>query len=180
MVGKHERRAFSIVELAVVTALLAILAAIALPVYELQVRRTKTAEAPTNLRRIFGSSVAYFQADHSDRDGEGLPRQFPLSVALSPGSEFCAGGSVNGRWLPVEAAWKHPSWHALNFALSDPHFYSYEFVSAGRDAGATFTARAIGDLDCDGVFSTFERVGRVDSNNNVTGGGRLIGIRELE
>jgi hypothetical protein len=36
---------------------------------------------------------------------------------------------------------------------------SYEWQSAGAGPGAQFTARAIADLDCDGVFATYERAG---------------------
>ncbi len=173
-------RAFSVVELAIVVALLAILAAIALPAFELYVRRSKTAEAPTNLRRIFSSSVAYFQTDHSGRQGEGLPRQFPVSVELTPGDSFCGAGTRAGKWEPQEVHWDRQTWHALNFAVSDPHYFAYQYESSGVDAAATFTARAVGDLDCDGTFSTFERVGRVDADADVTGGDRLIILNELE
>ena len=64
--------------------------------------------------------------------------------------------------------------------MSDPHYYSYEYVSEGTGTSARFTARAVGDLDCDGVLSTFERVGAVDAALNVMGGGGIYVENELE
>jgi len=171
---------FTLVETAIVVALLAIMAAVALPVYELYVRRSKTTEAAVNLRRIFDASVAYYQRDHSVREGDTLPRQFPATVSLTPGGAFCGPRAEGGRWLPRGEIWEQPTWQALSFALTQHHFYAYEFISAGLDGEARFTTRAIGDLDCDGVFSTFERVGRSDSDRNVVGASMLHTERELE
>ncbi len=46
------------------------------------------------------------------------------------------------------------------FQVSDPHYYVYQFDSNGTGADATFTATAFGDLDKDGVLSTFQRTGK--------------------
>jgi hypothetical protein len=40
-----------------------------------------------------------------------------------------------------------------------PHGFSYEFESHHAANGATFSARAYGDLDGDGVTSIFEMTG---------------------
>jgi hypothetical protein len=55
--------------------------------------------------------------------------------------------------------WNHPTWQALNFSIDDPHYYSYEYEVV--DGGEGYVVRAIGDLDCDGVVSTFELMGGV-------------------
>ena len=41
-------------------------------------------------------------------------------------------------------------------------------------------ARALGDLNCNQTFSTFERVGTVNDNLNVVGGGGIFSYQELE
>jgi hypothetical protein len=59
--------------------------------------------------------------------------------------------------------WAHPTWHELSFEIASPHRYSYEFVTDG----ARFIARALGDLDGDGVLSTFERTGQIGPDGAV-------------
>jgi hypothetical protein len=96
--------------------------------------------------------------------GEIVPRQFRATVALTPGRPFCEGGQRLFQVSPD--LWKHPTWRALDFAVEVPHPYKYEYVSSGVGDNAMFTARAIGDLNCDGVFSTFERMGTIDPEIN--------------
>ncbi len=61
--------------------------------------------------------------------------------------------------IDPEGAWNHPSWVALEFRASPegvPHSYSFTFDVTPLD----FSARALGDLDGDGVKSTFEVRGK--------------------
>ena len=53
--------------------------------------------------------------------------------------------------------------------MDEPHYYMYTYEASGLDNNAVFTARAVGDLDCDGVYSTFELVGRVSSDGRFMG-----------
>jgi hypothetical protein len=55
--------------------------------------------------------------------------------------------------------WDHPTWRRLDFAETDPHGFSFEFISELGRERSTFIARAHGDLDGDGVTSTFEITG---------------------
>ena len=62
------------------------------------------------------------------------------------------------------------TWTALNFAIPDPYNYRPQYVSSGTGTEAEFTARAWGDLDCDGLRSEFARRGNIDANTgDVTG-----------
>jgi hypothetical protein len=74
----------------------------------------------------------------------------------------------------VPAAWQTPTWHALNFSVDDPFYYWYRYDSSGTDNTSTFSAWAFGDLDCDGTYSTFMRLGKVSTNSDVSGGGAGI------
>ena len=112
----------------------------------------RTDEARRHLRYLYQGAVAYFEAEHTNRQGFVLERQFPNSVGLTPAAAPCQVGQRNE---PRESDWKHPSWQALSFAMGDPFFYRYEFISRGTGQSSEFTARAYGDLDCDGVYSTF-------------------------
>jgi len=83
---------------------------------------------------------------------------------LTPPTRCC--DNPDGRCQPQPQLWEHPTWQTLNFAIFDPHYYQYEFVSDGQ----SFTARAVGDLDCDGVTSVFEQTGSLGPDGQVIGG----------
>lgn len=143
-------------------------------------RKRLIGEATLNIRKLFDSSVSYYNMEWSGRSGEVLPRQFPYTTLLTPPfPPRC----VDGRpvpYRPGDSDWNAPTWQGLNFAIDEPHYYRYEYISTGTGPNATFTARALGDLDCDGILSTFERVGRIDDENNVTGGVGLFMANEFE
>jgi type IV pilus assembly protein PilA len=47
--------------------------------------------------------------------------------------------------------------------MTDPHYFHYDFRWASVGEGACqFTAQAFGDLDGDGIYSTYERAGAAD------------------
>jgi type IV pilus assembly protein PilA len=156
-------------------ALVGVMAAIAVPAFLRYIRRSKTVEAALKVRRLFDAAVTYYQQPHTDATGERLPAQFPASAPLTPAAVPC------GEPVPPEPSqWDTPTWQALNFAIYDPHRYSYQFDSVGVGESATFTASAFGDLDCDGVFSTFVRVGTGMPAGEVRGGAGLYMANELE
>lgn len=142
------------------------------------INQAKTHEARINMRRLYEASVAYYHQDRVGPDGTPLLRAFPPSVPLTPAADRCATG--DHAYAPDAAPWQHRGWRALNFSVDDPHYYRYEFISSGTGRDAMFTARAVGDLDCDGVYSTFERTGTIDAEDNVTGGVGLRVVNELE
>lgn len=113
-------------------------------------------EARTNLERIYDGAVSYYDSDHATRTGMILPPQFPASSPRLPASIPC-GEAME----PGYDTWRQPTWEALNFSIHEPHYYSYQFESSGTGADAAFTAYAFGDLDCDGVLSTFQRQAEV-------------------
>jgi len=174
-----KKRGFTLIELMIVVAIIGILAAVAIPAFMKYIRRSKTSEATMNIRKIFDSSVSYFEREHADRAGIIHERQFPNTVGLTPQNP-CTGTLNAEKFVPKKTYWVSPTWQALNFSLSDPHYYAFEYVALGTNTGAQFTARAIGDLNCNSTFSTFERVGTVDGSLNVMGGGGIYTENELE
>ncbi|HEV8324795.1 MAG TPA: hypothetical protein VG389_24470 [Myxococcota bacterium] len=158
-----------------------ILAAVAIPAYLKYIRRAKTSEATMSLRKIFDSSVSYYDAELTDSDGKVMPKSFPASTDWTPPLGECCK-HPGGKCPPDPALWDTPTWKALNFFIDDPHYYSYRYVSSGTgsDTGVAFTASASGDLNCDGVYSTFERIGSVDAADNISGGGGIYRNLDLE
>ncbi len=62
---------------------------------------------------------------------------------------------------------ENDAWNGLNFLQEDGHYFHYAFKWKNTTTGfgaCQFTALAYGDLDGDGVFSTYARVGSADQN----------------
>lgn len=171
---------FTLVEIMTTVAIVGILASMAMPAFSKYARRARTSEAVMNLRKLYDGSIEYFVRQSVTRRGDMLQHRFPRSVRLTPGSRFCMDNSQGGKWVPNDAYWAEPTWQALSFGISDPHYYSYQYDSLGVDEHAMFTARAVGDLNCDQILSTFERVGTVDEAMNVSGGGGIYSFQEIE
>jgi hypothetical protein len=121
-----------------------------------------TSEALVNLRAIVDGAVEYAGSERLDASGKTLPPQLPPSIPLTPKGTACADGKAAPQTTAPEL-WKSAGWNSLNFSASRALRYQYEWVSDGN----SFTARAIGDLDCDGVTSTFEEFGAMNSEGDV-------------
>lgn len=179
MTLQRRSRAFTLIELMIVVTIIGLLAAVAIPAFEKAVRRSKSSEATINLRRIFDGALTSYQSDQVDRAGQGQEARFPTTVAPTPGENACCQQGAS-RCDPDPVAFKQKTWQALQFALDDPHFYWYAFVSQGEGSTAAFSARASGNLDCDATFSTFERIGFVDLLGGVSGGAGIHIIDPIE
>jgi type IV pilus assembly protein PilA len=79
---------------------------------------------------------------------------YPPSVALTPALVPRAE-----RVVDVPGSWDHPTWKQLGFAQTVPHCFSFAFDSRNGKGLATFRAVAHGDLDGDGIHSTFAIAG---------------------
>ncbi len=77
------------------------------------------------------------------------------TTALTPAAKCCDG--PNHRCVVSPADWEAPAWRALDFQIEDPGYFRYSYT--GTDT--TFTATAVGDLDCDGTEITYTLVGTV-------------------
>lgn len=82
---------------------------------------------------------------------------YPPSVPLTP--EQVPRGEAQA---DPPGSWDHSTWRQLDFSWTRPHSFAFEFVSENKPEQSKFTARAHGDLDGDGVFSTFEIAGKTD------------------
>jgi hypothetical protein len=124
-------------------------ALVVIPAFMEYIRQRKSTEALDSLGTL----------GRLARDAHGAADRFPGPSAgpTPPLGSCCATGAA---CLPDATLWQVEPWRSLDFAIADKHYYSYEYRVA--DDGQTFTARAYGDLDCDGEYSTFEITGSPD------------------
>jgi len=142
-----QRREYSPVEIAAVWAVIGSLLAIAIPELSRNLRASPLGEPVRGLERIASAAIAYAN-EHGT---------FPESAPLTP-----ADVPRGGRKDDPPRAWEHPTWRALQFGFDHAHAFSFAFESSEESGVPTFRAVAHGDLDGDGVLSTFEVVGVVD------------------
>jgi type IV pilus assembly protein PilA len=149
------RAGFTLIELMIVVAILGILAAIAIPAFNVYVRRARSAEAGEQLRQIFTNVAAYYHPARQDTPGI----NGTLSVACVVDS---VDNDVQPRSTKVIGDYSAASWQAINFEIGFSYFlYEIETVGGPRCNIAANTApvyylRARGDLDDDGVRSMTE------------------------
>jgi hypothetical protein len=116
------------------------------------------ASVPTFVRNLHASRLAEpidglgRMATRATALAAGVPAAaaYPESVPLTP-ERVPAGDPVTD----PAGTWDHPTWRRLGVEWTVPHYFSYAFESRNAPGRAVFHARAHGDLDGDGVLSTF-------------------------
>jgi type IV pilus assembly protein PilA len=188
-----KRKGFTLLELMIVVAIISILASVSIPALMRYIRKSKTAEATLNLRKMYDGEMAYFQEEHTVSSGTVLSRGF-VHTRLEPGST----PGVNRRLGNFDSG----NWNLINFGVDSPVQYSYLIEVLPDPANpffippwvpgygwapptgtydAAFLARAFGDLDGDGRFSQFARAAGVKSGvDEPEGFGGIYVDNELE
>jgi len=148
---RSRSRRFTPVELAIAFALGGSLLAIAIPSFVREVHASRLVEPIDGLQRIGASAVAY-------------ARVRPVAHAFPPSAPMTPSIPPRGRCqADPPDAWDNPTWRALEFrpvAAGLPHCFAFAFDSVLAPAKSTFRAHAHGDLDGDGIPSTFQITGQ--------------------
>jgi Tfp pilus assembly major pilin PilA len=170
----------------ITVAIIGLLVAIAIPAFGRYNRRARTTEASLNIRKLYDAAVAYYMTEHASPTGRILARMWPgpLGVSYVPARGSCCKSGMSVKCAPVPSQWMRAPWQELNFSVDDPHLYSYWFsgwqFGNGDTAGEYFQVRAMGDLDCDGTFSLYQRTGTVTATLEISGGAGMYTERELD
>jgi hypothetical protein len=125
-------------------AVIGIMSAVAIPAFMDYMKRSKKTEAALQLNKI-GKNAKRAYMENS---------MFPTgSTPITPAAPCC--GQPNNHCAAVPQSYtSDPVWTMLDFEIDEPTLFQY--VYRGSADGQSFVAQAIGDLDCDGTFITYE------------------------
>lgn len=142
-------RALTPVEAALAFAIGGSLLAVTVPAFLRNLHASRMSEALDGLERIRGRAFVL-------SDTAPLAAAFPESAPLTP-------ASVPRATLIQDPprTWDHPTWRLLGFSIETPHAYSFQLDAHNGPDVSRFTAEAHGDLDGDGVVSTFRTGGSI-------------------
>jgi type II secretory pathway pseudopilin PulG len=154
-----------LIELMLVVAILGILAAVAIPAFNVYVRRSRSAEAVEQLRQIYTNVASYYHPARQESSGiSGLLRA--ACVVDSSDNGITPGPTK------VVGDYSAASWRAINFEIGFSYF-RYEIQTQGgasrcdvaADTVPLYFIRAYGDLDGDGIRSLQELAVGSDKHN---------------
>ncbi|HEX8792105.1 MAG TPA: type II secretion system protein [Polyangiaceae bacterium] len=169
---RARRRAFTLIELMIVVAIVGILAVLAVYGVRKYLASAKTAEARNALGRMAQAAVGVYEQEHMS--GSVLPQgqAATLSRALcksASASVPSTASQVQGRkYQSAVSDWNMDSagnsgFACLHFTIDQPQYYMYCYTltGSGGNAGDSFTGTANGDLNGDGILSTFSLAGAI-------------------
>jgi type IV pilus assembly protein PilA len=178
----RKKDGFTLIELMIVVAIIGILAAVALPAFLGYIKRSKTSEAPNQLKSMYSGAASYYE---QPRTGQGLTATM-AGMCTVPTAGPTPATAPAGDSVMTDFPTDDPNWNAYGYSLSEFSYFSYTAMAGGASMCATaagaslYTFIANGDLDGDGTTSTFELAAGTDANNEMYRAPGFYILDELE
>jgi type IV pilus assembly protein PilA len=164
----NKKSGFTLIELMIVVAILGILAAIAIPAFVQYVRRSKSAEAVTNVDNMFKLAASYYNP--TEKQEQGLNGTQFTNCTVASGSDGKTPGATKSIGIYTGSTFGQAG---LGFSV-EYAYYSYSLATTPTPGcGGTanqvlvYQLRAIGNLDGDTTSSLFEQATGTNGNNEM-------------
>jgi type IV pilus assembly protein PilE len=140
--GRHASSGFSLIELMVTVVIISILASIAIPAYNAQIRKSRRTEAKTALLDLAGREERYFNTNNAYTDVAAKLGYAPATSTVTLATPMSVGSgyyTVTATWVPA--------------APPAPATYQIVATAVGDQAGdacSTFTVNSDGSQSASG------------------------------